>query len=145
MKIENVRARSVLFFSILNCSLSVVLRSLEVALALPRSHHLVELALLGLEKVQVMLHHIGTEALAGELAPLELGDRLAQRGGHAWQIARCIDIALEDRRRLDLVGYSIQAGRDRRGVGDIRVGVGARKPALDPQRRAMADHPEPGG
>src|SRR5215211_4345785 len=78
------RTACVLSFSILNFSFSIALRSLEVALALPRCHHLVEFALFGLDEVQVVLGHIRAKGFARELAVLELVDRLTQRAGYAW-------------------------------------------------------------
>src|SRR5215203_5110183 len=100
------------WFSIFNAQfiISIELRSLKVALALPRSHHLVKLALLSLDEVQVMLGHIRAEGLARKLAVLELVNRLAQCARHARQIACGIDIALEDFRRLDFVGNAIKPG-----------------------------------
>src|SRR4029079_16134839 len=64
---------------------------------------------------------------------------------YARQLAGGIDITLEDFRRLDFVGDPIQPSCNRRRVGDIRVGIRPRQPALDPQRRTVADHAKASG
>src|SRR5688500_8444138 len=95
--------------------------------------------------MQIVIGDIRTKGRARELAVLELIDRLAQRAGDTRQVARSVDIALEDIWRLDFVGDPIQPGRYRRSVGNIRVGIRAWQPALDSQRRAVADHAKAGG
>src|SRR4029077_5181409 len=98
-------------------------RPLEVSRPLPAGDHLVELPLLGAEEMEVVRRHALAEGLARQAAALEFLDRLAQGGGDARQARGIVAVAAQDLRRLHPVTDAVQAGGDRRGVRDVRIGV----------------------
>ena len=55
---------------------------------------------------------------------------------------RRIDIALENSRRLDLIGNSIQTRGQRGRIGEIGIAIGAGHATLDAQTVTMTDHAE---
>src|SRR6185295_3308338 len=84
-------------------------RPLKIPRPLPAGHHLVELPLLGAEEMKIVLGHILAEGSTGELAALQLLDRLAQGGRDARQLLGRVEIPLKDLRRLDPLGDAVQA------------------------------------
>ena len=56
-----------------------------------------------------------------------------------------VGIAVEKRRRLDLVGDAVEAGSQRGGETEVGVAVGSGNAALDSQARTFAHHSKAGG
>jgi hypothetical protein len=79
---------------------------------------------------------------AGHGAGFERGDRLAQRRREAIGIG-LVGIAVERRRRLELVLDPMEPCGDHGGEREIRIDVSARDPRLDAARRTVTDEPEP--
>src|SRR5438552_16454469 len=79
--------------------------SLEEARPFPARDHLVELALLGPQEMEVMRDDLLAERLPRHPARLEERDRLAQAPRDPRQLARRVDVPLEGRRRLDAPGH----------------------------------------
>src|SRR5688572_13559055 len=118
--------------------------ALEVALALPVGHG----ALVGLplraEEVGVVLDDFRAEDGLGEGARLEAGQRVAQVARDARELARRVEVALEARRRLELLLDAVEARGERGGEGEVRIGVRAGDAALDAECLSVADHAEAG-
>src|SRR5437588_2648394 len=121
------------------------LDALEVAGQFPAGDRPVERLLLEPGGVQVVLDDAVAERLAGDLAPLQLHDRLAQRPGDPRDPLRFVGVPLEHRGRVELPLDAPQAGGDRRGERQVGIGVCARDPVLDPQALAFAHHAKPAG
>src|SRR4051794_6811180 len=92
-----------------------------------------------------MAEGIRAKRLAGQIAPFKGCDGIAQRRRNARQRPGGVDIAHEDTWWLDLILNAVETCRQRRGVGDVWIGVGTRNAALDAQRAAMADHTKTSG
>ena len=82
------------------------------------------------------------EALLGDRAvPPEL-DRLDERAGDSRKVGGGVAVAVVRRGRFDAVADAVHAAGDRRREGVVRVGVGARDPALDAHALTVADDAE---
>src|SRR5919198_1334185 len=119
-----------------------VLGALEEPLPLVAGHGLVEEPLLGTRVVQVVVDDLVAEGLPGERRALERLDRLPDRGGNPRQARIGVGVPLEHRRRLDASVETVQAGRDHRREGEVRIGVCARDARLDPQAVPVPDDAE---
>src|SRR5215211_6627391 len=107
--------------------------------------HLVEQALFGPTVVEVVLPDGVAEGPLGEVARLPEVDRLAQRRGERLRLGLLVGVADELRPRVDSVLDPVEPGGEQRRVAEVRIDVGARDPALDPPRLAVADDAEPAG
>src|SRR5207248_7096222 len=85
------------------------------------------------------------EGLACYLAFLQRIDRLGQVAGHAGKLFVRVGVATELGRQLELVLDAMESGRDRGRERHVRIGVGTRDAALDPQAWSVADDAEPAG
>src|SRR3954471_3291729 len=75
----------------------------------------------------------GAERLGRDVARLEELDRLDECGRDpAYVLRRVIGVAPVGRARIDPVLDAVETGGDGRGVGEVRVAVGAGDTALDP-------------
>src|SRR5439155_1559393 len=120
------------------------LDALEVAGQLPVRHGVVvEDDLLLTRRVQQMLEHEVAEGGAGDRALLEPADGFVERRRDAGDVRRRVRVAVEHLGRLDLVLDAVQAAGDRRGEGEIRIGVGAGDAALDAEPGVFSDDAVP--
>ena len=117
----------------------------EVALPFPVGHRRLEGLDLDLEELHVVVGDGRAEGLANQGAVREALGCVFEGAGHAWQIRGRVHVTLERRWWLDLLLDATEPARECCGVGEVRVAVGAGDPALDPEARALADHPESGG
>jgi hypothetical protein len=83
-----------------------------------------------------VLDDLFAEGALGEGAGLEQVDGLVQRAGDVGQVARRVHVAHETLGWLGLVGDAVEPGGQQTGQRQVRVAVGARDAALDPQRVA---------
>src|SRR5436853_5280651 len=104
------------------------LDALEVAAQFPAGDRPVERLLLEPGGVQVVLDDAVAERLAGDLAPLQLHDRLAQRPGDPRDALRFVGVPLEHRGRVELPHVAPPAGRKRLAAGEGGMDVCARGP-----------------
>src|SRR5204863_1846800 len=95
--------------------------------------------------VRVVLDDLGAEGRAREGARLEGGERVAQVAGHARELARCVQIAAEARRRFELALDPVEARGERGREGEIRIRVRAGDAALDAQTLVVTDDAEARG
>src|SRR5689334_16166504 len=109
----------------------------EVADQLPVRHRLIERLLLEPRGMQVVVDDTVAERGACDAALLELADRFAERLRDLGQRGVLVGVALVGLRRLQLARDAMQAGRDRRREGEVRIGVGARDAVLDAKRCAL--------
>ena len=88
------------------------------------------------------LDHLFAEDLVGEGAVGEKFGRIAQGVRYARQMLRLVDIALKDRRRLNLVFDAVETRSEGSGEDQIGIAVGARNAAFDAQhgRQAVGYH-----
>src|SRR6185437_16846175 len=85
------------------------------------------------------------EGLAGELAALPQIDGFPQRRGEGLGLRLGVRVADELGPRIGAALDAVEAGRQQRRVAEVGVDVGARYPALDPARLAMADDAKSAG
>src|SRR6185503_3737321 len=122
---------------------SVVMPSdpLEVPLPFPVRDEAVEEPLLGSRVVEVVVDDLVAERGARHGPRLERGDRVAQGRGEPLRVG-LVCVALERRRRLELLLEPVEARRDQRREREVRVDVAARNPCLDPASLAVPDNAE---
>src|SRR5438445_6583029 len=121
------------------------LDALEVAAQFPAGDRPVERLLLEPGGVQVVLDDAVAERLAGDFAPLQLLDRLAQRPGDPRDPLRFVGVPLEHRGGVELPRDAPPPAGGRRRKPQAGIGVCARDPVLDPQALAFAHHAKPAG
>src|SRR6187397_1585522 len=118
--------------------------ALEVALSFPVGDEAIEEPLLGAGVVEVVVDDLVAERGARHRASLERRDRLSERRREALGI-RLVRVALERRRRLELLLDAVQPGRDHRREGEVRIHVTSGNAGLHASRRAVADDAEAAG
>src|SRR5262245_6521385 len=116
--------------------------SLEVPDQFPVGDGLIERLLLEAAVVQVVVDDVRPEGLARHCRPIELVEGLAQRLRHLGQLRVLVGIALVERGWLELLRDAVESRGDRRGEGEVRVGVGARDAVLHPEARPLAAEAE---
>src|SRR5215470_2988372 len=74
-----------------------------------------------------------------------LAEGLARRLGHLAELGVLVGVAVVEPGRLEPLVDPVKAGRDRRGEGEIRVGVGARDAVFHTETRPLPAEAEPAG
>src|SRR5215470_277602 len=131
--------------AILFVSLFGILDPFKEPHELPVGDGLVEGLLLEPAVVEVVLDDSLAEGLARQLRALQLVERLAQRLGHLAELGVLVGVAVVEPGRLEPLVDPVKAGRDRRGEGEIRVGVGARDAVFHTETRPLPAEAEPAG
>src|SRR6266542_2044467 len=120
----------------------IVLASLEEARLLPVRHGLVELPLLRAKEMDVVVHELLAEYLTRKGARREPVGRVPQALRNPGERLGRVGVPLKDRRRLGAARDAVQSRGERGSISQIRVRVGARDAALDPQRGTLSHHAE---
>src|SRR6266508_5275954 len=120
----------------------IVLASLEEARLLPVRHGLVELPLLRAKEMHVVVHELLAECPTRKGTRREPVRRVSQALRNPGERFGRVGVPLEDRRRLGAARDAVQSRGESGGIGQIRVRVGARDAALDPQRGTLSHHAE---
>src|SRR6187551_3957008 len=122
-------------------SVAVTSDPLEVPLPFPVRDEAVKEPLLGARVVEVVVDDLVPERGARHRPRLERGDRVAQRRREPLRVG-LVCVALERRRRLEVLLDPVQARRDQRREGEVGVDVAAGNPGLDPPGLAVTDDAE---
>src|SRR6266508_5267633 len=120
----------------------IVLASLEEARLLPVRHGLVELPLLRAKEMDVVVHELLAECPTRKGTRREPVRRVSQALRNPRERLGRVGVPPEDGRRLRAERNPVQPRGESSGVGQIRVRVGARDAALDPQRGTLSHHTE---
>src|SRR5918992_4458833 len=91
--------------------------------------------------VEVVVDDVVAECSPCHASGLESRDGLAERAGKPVRVG-LVRVSLEGRWRLERLLDPVQARRDQRREGEIRVDVATRNPGLDAKSRPVTHDPE---
>src|ERR1700709_1036573 len=118
---------------------------LEIPADFPVGDAPIGFGLLPAGKVYAMLDHAIAKSGTQNRGMFERRGCFRQRRGDVRSISGCIGVAGARRSQRQFVFYTVKHSRDKGGISEIRIDVGAGNTALDPKAVALSEDSESGG